>query len=396
MRDGAGRSLITAVVAPEGPPQVDRVVVHQFDPASPSPGGIDTCLRGLARYAPEGTALAFVGVDAGSGPEGRALGQWEQHRFGDRTVWFLPVASFDPANQQRRIPHSVRLIAGVARYRSRIPRSALIQAHRADTAWASSKLLRRPLAYFIHTQENGLLGATSDSFWRSAAGLHRAMERSVVRRALDVVVFNEPYADLVKRWNPRARFSPTWYDPALVSSDMSRDERRVIWVGRLEIPKDPVLAVRVFDELARGDAGWSLDIVGSGTQLDAVRDAVERLGERGSRITIHGRLRPSRVAQLMAASGVFLMTSHPGYEGFPRVLVEALASGTPAVVTEGSDTGNLITSRTGVVSGRDPKGLAAHIPQAALLDRAEVAASVAHLSAPRVVADVLSTRGIDR
>ena len=56
---------------------------------------------------------------------------------------------------------------------------------------------------------------------------------------------------------------------------------------------------------------------------------------------------------------MFLMTSHAGYEGFPRVLVEAMAAGLPAVVTEGSDTGGLIQQGvSGFVCGRDPEELA--------------------------------------
>jgi hypothetical protein len=66
---------------------------------------------------------------------------------------------------------------------------------------------------------------------------------------------------------------------------------------------------------------------------------------------------------------VFLMTSHAGYEGFPRVLVEAMAAGLPAVVTEGSDTGGLIQQGvSGFVYGRDPEELADAIRAARGLD----------------------------
>jgi glycosyltransferase involved in cell wall biosynthesis len=60
------------------------------------------------------------------------------------------------------------------------------------------------------------------------------------------------------------------------------------------------------------------------------------------RITLRGRLGPADLAEVRGRSGVFLMTSHSGYEGFPRVLVEAMATGLPAVVTDGSDTGGLV------------------------------------------------------
>jgi glycosyltransferase involved in cell wall biosynthesis len=86
---------------------------------------------------------------------------------------------------------------------------------------------------------------------------------------------------------------------------------------------------------------------------------------------------------------VFLMTSHPGYEGFPRVLVEAMATGLPAVVTKGSDTGGLIDEGvSGFVCGRDPEALADALRAARNLDRAEAAEAVADLSAPRLVHDI--------
>jgi glycosyltransferase involved in cell wall biosynthesis len=68
------------------------------------------------------------------------------------------------------------------------------------------------------------------------------------------------------------------------------------------------------------------------------------------------------------------------------VLVEAMASGLPSVVTDGSDTGGLVVDgRTGWVCGRDPQELAGRVREAAHLDRAVVRAAVADLSAPVLI-----------
>ena len=374
--------------------EIDRLVLQQYDVLRVLPGGIDTCLRGLIDYAPPDVTLAIVGVDQ-TGDRNRPLGRWERYRRGDRPIWFLPVARVDPHRPKGWVPHSARLAAGLLRYRASIPQAKTIQAHRVDVGLAARLLFRGPLIYCIHTQEKGLLGPTSDSFWRFTGGLHEYLDRMIVRRAARVIVFNPSYAEKVRRWNPRTRFSPTWFDPALLPAEPDHGPvhpHAVLWVGRLATPKDPALAVAAFADLARAHPNepWTLEVVGSGPLQSVLERQVAALPPAvAARITLCGQLAPPEVAEARRRSGVFLMTSHPGYEGFPRVLVEAMAAGLPPVVTEGSDTGGLIEHGvSGFVCGRSPAELADRIRTARGLARARIVEAVAEMSAPRIVRDV--------
>ncbi|WP_084644379.1 glycosyltransferase family 4 protein [Microbacterium gubbeenense] len=372
--------------SPSEPDELDRVIIHQFDAARPSPGGIDTCIRGILKYASNSQRIAVIGVDTGVGPAWRKLGQWEKYETAGASFYFLPVVSLDPADQNRKIPHALRLIGGLLKHRRRVPSAAFVQAHRADTALAISMLLKGRLTYFIHTQESGLTGKTSDSVWRRAAILHAAIEKRVARRAERIAVFNPDYAKIVARWNRNTRGFPTWYDPELISAEADRVAKKVLWVGRVEVPKDPLLAVSVFEELTARDPEWTMDIVGSGTLLEQTRAHAEVVGPA---LRVHGRTAPEEVATLMARSDVFLMTSHPGYEGFPRVLVEAMASGCRPVVTDGSDTGSLVDEAvTGYVTGRDSKHIALRVIESSAIDRGLVRAVVHSFSAPAVIEDI--------
>ncbi|MDJ0467308.1 glycosyltransferase family 4 protein [Rhodococcoides fascians] len=372
-------------------PDVDRLIIHQFDPATPSPGGIDTCIRGICKYAPPGVSLAVVGVDAGRGPVERKLGVWEDYKIGDRTLRFLPVARLDPSEQMnRRIPHSVRLLAGIIRYRSRLPRSNFIQVHRADTAFALRNLLKRELIYFIHTQDDGITSKSSDSFWTKAASIHRSIERSVIRNANQNIVFNRQYAEEVTKLNASTMFSPTWYDPAVVKSRSSESENyQIAWVGRLEKPKDPLLAIQVFDRLiANGDGlPWKLVVVGSGSLQEDLLERVSTFPQSQNQgVVLCGRLTPREVAKKLASCRYFLMTSFPGYEGYPRVLVEAMAAGLVPVVTEGCDTGHLIEDAVnGFVTDRNPENIAERLRNADTIDSARPGLAVESLSAPNVI-----------
>lgn len=381
------------------PSHVDRLIVHQFDPSRPSPGGIDSCLRGICRYVPAHVDVAIVGVDTGHGPRARRLGRWEQHvTDDDRRIWFLPVARLDPADQVRRVPHSLRLVAGLYAQRAQLPTADVLQVHRMDTALVLRRLLPLPQSYFIHTQENGLVGRTSDSFWRFVGPVHRRLERTVVAWAKTVVVFNESYTDVVRRWNPRTVFSPTWFDPRLIGAGSPvRNPHQLLWVGRLQTPKDPALALQAYAELVAQDPGtpWRLDVVGPGGLWDELHQQLADLPPHvRSGVRLLGRVAPEDVAARMAAAGVFLMTSHPGYEGYARVLVESMASGLPAVVTAGSDTGGLVVDgETGYTGTRDPAELARRVRQAALLDRDAVRSAVASLDAPSLVRRLFGITG---
>jgi glycosyltransferase involved in cell wall biosynthesis len=372
-----------------GVERIDRLIVQQYDAQRTlTIGGIDTCLRGVLEYSPPDVTIGVVGVldDASGGGE---LGRWQKVRKGERDIWFLPVARIDTTRPKGVVPFSVRLIAGLLRYRTRIPRAESLQAHRVDVGLATRLLFRGPLVYCIHTQERGLLGPTSDSFWRKFGDLHERLDRWIVRRAERVIVFNPAYAEKVRRWNPRTAAAPTWFDPAITVPAPDPHPAKLVWVGRLETPKNPELAIRTFAALAESDPDeqWTFEVIGSGTLRPELEALIATLPpDVASRITLRGRLAAADVAEARSRSGVFLMTSHAGYEGFPRVLVEAMAAGLPAVVTEGADTGGLVQQGvSGFTCGRDPQELADAVRAARGLDRAKVTEAVSALSAPRVV-----------
>jgi glycosyltransferase involved in cell wall biosynthesis len=368
-----------------------RLIVHQFDPARGAPGGIDTCIRGLCRYLPKGS-LAIVGVDAtGGDATSRPLGVWETHTFGAHDIQFMPVARLDPANQRRRLPHSLRLIAGLIRFRRRVGSFDAVQFHRADTALVGGWLFpKTPLVYFIHTQRRGLVGKESDSVWKHTAPVHEWIEKAVIRRAGDVRVFNRAYASELSQTKRELAFSPTWFDPAHVLARAQEvSVPRIVWVGRLEQPKRPLLAVQAFEALCERDptSRWELQLIGDGTLMELLKAHVSHQPpDIRSRVTLSGRLSIEAVGEAMSRGSVFLMTSVAGYEGFPRVLVEALAAGLPAVVTPGADTGALVDSGlNGIVCDDDKNSLAAALLAARHLDPADSIASVDSYSAPIVI-----------
>jgi glycosyltransferase involved in cell wall biosynthesis len=146
----------------------------------------------------------------------------------------------------------------------------------------------------------------------------------------------------------RFSFLPTWVDEEtfypyeniektnhkrsfVQGKGFSFDDKLVLFVGRLEGQKDPLLLINTFYYINKKDPKTVLLIVGTGALKKKMEDKIQQYGLK-DRVCYLGALPQDKVAGLMRISNVFLLTS--AFEGMPRSVVEALGCGLPVVTTD--------------------------------------------------------------
>jgi glycosyltransferase involved in cell wall biosynthesis len=109
-----------------------------------------------------------------------------------------------------------------------------------------------------------------------------------------------------------------------VKSDTTQ-RSKVVFVGRLEFQKDPLLAIKVLRWLP---SDMDLTIVGDGALFGAVADAVVN-EELTARVQLVGALTREETLARVAECDVLLLTSR--WEGLPLTPMEAMHLGVPVV-----------------------------------------------------------------
>lgn len=107
---------------------------------------------------------------------------------------------------------------------------------------------------------------------------------------------------------------------------------RLLFVGRFEPQKDPLLALDVAEELQRRGVAFSLTMLGAGTLEGTLSEQVARRG-LGAAVTLTGNV--ADPAPYYRTANMLLLTSR--FEGVPAVIGEALAHGLPFVATPCSE-----------------------------------------------------------
>ena len=157
----------------------------------------------------------------------------------------------------------------------------------------------------------------------------RAVFRHIVRAVDGFAAMNSGLARELRAMLP-GRNVVTLHDPVYVGPKprLTRGDgiKHIVWIGRLERQKDPMLAVAV---IAAMKAPAHLTMLGDGALRASLEQQLSAMRSR-DKVTLAGYV--PEIESHLAQADALLITSQ--YEGGPAVAVEALAQGVPVVSTD--------------------------------------------------------------
>lgn len=327
-------------------------IFYHADPMGHIPGGIDTVIRGILKWAP--VDLDFTLFGATSNPIERPVDHEISVPIGNRLVRYVPLISADPSSSRGIVPLTIRYLFALRRYlrAGRLRHLDILDFHRIE-ALALFTNDARPKNVMIHQDMEVIRNENSDIGWRYAPWLYEIIESRLLKGANHVFCVRRSAVDRYRRMHPaiadRFSFLPTWFDANVFHPIQNPDERQIlrqrvadrldisasaqilIWVGRLDRQKDPMLLLDAMKIVVKTKPNVHLLMVGDGTMRAPVEAHIEMLDLYGH-VSLLGAIPPQEIAELLRISDLFVLSS--AYEGMPIVVLEALASGVPVITTE--------------------------------------------------------------
>lgn len=132
------------------------------------------------------------------------------------------------------------------------------------------------------------------------------------------------------------------FTPAKESENSAQDVVKLLMVHRLSpVRKTMFYLPYIIQELANKypKLKFHLTIVGGGPEKKELEDSINRL-KLASLITLSGPIPNKDIAVLYQKTDIFIQPSYN--EGFPRVVLEAMASGLPIVATDAGGTHQIV------------------------------------------------------
>lgn len=148
---------------------------------------------------------------------------------------------------------------------------------------------------------------------------------------------------------------PTGFDSRIFKDLKLKRKNQIVAVGYLKWQKDYPCMIEAMVEVFSKFADYRLLIIGDGPQREEIEKKINQFKLAG-RVDLLGILPQEEIAKHLNESRLFVMSSL--VEGFPKALVEAVACGTPTVVTTACNAEEII-DRVGIaVQPGDSRALA--------------------------------------
>lgn len=324
------------------------LIIHQHDPAINHVGGVGTYINTFVKYAPADFEVSLIGVttDASVYP----VGQWQKFKVEGtpRILNYLPIVESHPT-YHGPFPLSIRFAWALWKYRNKIDfKNAILELHRIEPELALLGVKELKVCFF-HTHTQDLYNPKTEIFWKKAPWLYFLLEKWLIKKMDQLYSVRE---DLIQWYQKRYSwlktpflFCPTWVDEDAfrclpdperlkirteLAGKYGADAAKkwLLYVGRFELQKDPDLLLRSFEHLHKERPATQLILVGGGSMEPMIREFIQREKMEKDILIIPPQKQPE-IARWMNASDCFVLTS--AYEGMPRVVLEALQCGLPAV-----------------------------------------------------------------